>query len=53
MIVGLISDQTLLTVNTIELFGIVYLAIAYSRLRARIAYLEGRLHLGERDEKET
>jgi hypothetical protein len=55
MIVGLISDQTLITINTIELLGIVYLAIAVSRLRARIAFLEGRLLRdapGEREEKE-
>jgi len=37
-----ISDQTLLTINTIELAGIVYLAIAVSMLRERISRIEGR-----------
>jgi hypothetical protein len=48
-----IRDATLITVNTIELVSIAYLAIAYSRLRARQAYLEGRLNgKSQREEKE-
>jgi hypothetical protein len=50
VIVARISEQTLLTVNTIELFGIVYLAIAVSALRERIAKLEGKAQQRERDE---
>jgi len=40
---SLIKDETLLTINTIELVGIVYLAIAVSYLRERISKLEGRV----------
>jgi hypothetical protein len=40
IILGAIPDQALITVNTIELFGIIYLAIALSSLRERIAKSE-------------
>ena len=46
-----ISDDVLVTVNTIELLGIIYLAIAVSMLRERIARLEGRL-TGKLEEEE-
>ena len=52
MILGRIADQALITINGLEILGIVYLAIALSRLRARIAYLEGRLGIGQREEAE-
>jgi hypothetical protein len=39
---GFISDNTLVTINTIELVGIIYLAIAVSLLRERIGKMEGR-----------
>lgn len=51
MIVGIVSDDVLITINTIELVGIIYLAIAVSMLRERIAKLEGRIEQGERDRK--
>ena len=40
--IALVSDDVLLTINTIELVGIVYLAIAHSGLRERVSKLEGR-----------
>jgi len=40
--VGIIPDEALLTINTIELVGIVYLAIAVSYLRERISKMEGK-----------
>lgn len=36
------AEATLVTLNTIELAGIVYLALAISSLRERIARMEGR-----------
>lgn len=44
MTLARISDETLWTINGLEILGIIYLAVAVSRLRARIAYLEGRLN---------
>ena len=38
-----IPDEALITVNTLELLGIIYLAIAVSKLRERIARMEGKL----------
>jgi hypothetical protein len=35
------AEATLVTLNTVELAGIVYLAIALSALRERIARMEG------------
>ena len=43
MLVGVSADDVLGTLVTLELLGLIYLAIAVSRLRARIAYLEGLL----------
>ena len=40
--IALIKDDVLVTVNTLELVGIVYLAIAVSYLRERISRMEGR-----------
>lgn len=44
MIVGLttLPDEFLLTINSLEILGIIYLAIAISKLRAEIARLQGR-----------
>lgn len=36
------AEATLVTLNSIELAGIVYLALAISALRERIARMEGR-----------
>jgi hypothetical protein len=38
-----IPDEALITINSLEILGIIYLAIAVSKLRERIARLEGRL----------
>jgi len=45
-----IPDQALITINTLELLGIIYLAIAVSKLRERIAHLEGKIDQRERDD---
>jgi hypothetical protein len=37
-----IPDEALITINSLEIIGIVYLAIALSYLRERISKLEGR-----------
>jgi hypothetical protein len=46
-----IPDEVLISINGLEILGIIYLAIATSTLRERIARLEGRLN-GHRPEKE-
>lgn len=38
-----LPDEFLLTLNSLEILGIIYLAIALSSLRASVARLEGRL----------
>lgn len=42
MIVGLIKDEILVTINSLEILGIIYLAIAVSKLRERLSNLQGR-----------
>ena len=42
MILGLISDEILYTINSLEILGIIYLAIAVSKLREKLARLEGK-----------
>jgi hypothetical protein len=49
-LLGFIPDSALITINTLELLGIIYLAIAISKLRERIAHLEGKQEQRERDE---
>jgi len=39
---ALVSDDVLYTINSLEILGIIYLAIALSKLRERIAKMEGR-----------
>ena len=46
-----ISDQVLQTINSIELLGIIYLAIAVSNLRSQISRLEGKLEQRDHDEE--
>lgn len=46
-----IPDEALITVNTVELFGIVYLAIAVSKLRERISRMEGKNEQREHDDR--
>ena len=44
-----IPDDVLVTMNSLEILGIIYLAVAVSKLRSDIARLEGRLQQRERD----
>lgn len=44
-----IPDEFLISINSLEILGIIYLAIAVSKLRADIARLQGRLQR-ERDD---
>jgi hypothetical protein len=37
-----IPDEALITINSLEILGIIYLAIAVSKLRERIARLEAK-----------
>ena len=48
---ALIPDSALITLNSLEILGIIYLAIALSKLRERIAKMEGKIeqHLDELD----
>jgi len=39
---ALVSDDVLYTINSLEILGIIYLAIALSKLRERIAKMEGK-----------
>jgi 2-methylisocitrate lyase-like PEP mutase family enzyme len=51
LIVARISDEALITVNSLELIGIIYLAVAVSFLREKIARMEGKLE-GKREEEQ-
>jgi hypothetical protein len=44
-----IPDDVLITINSLEILGIIYLAVALSKLRSDIARIEGRLQQRERD----
>ena len=44
-----IPDDVLITINSLEIIGIIYLAVAVSKLRSDIARIEGRLQQRERD----
>jgi len=47
--VAVLPDEFLLTLNSLEILGIIYLAIAVSKLRADLARIEGRMDArGER-----
>jgi len=39
-----IPDEALITINSLEILGIIYLAVAVSKLRERIARMEGERH---------
>ena len=43
-----IPDEALLTINSLEILGIIYLAVAVSKLRERIARMEGKTEQKER-----
>jgi hypothetical protein len=49
---ALISDEVLVTVNSLEILGIIYLAIALSKLRSDIARLEGKNEQRDRNHKD-
>jgi hypothetical protein len=49
-VLALVSDDVLYTINSLEILGIIYLAIAVSKLRERIAKLEGKTEQRERDD---
>ena len=42
-VIAVLPDEFLITINSLEILGIIYLAIAVSKLRADIARLEGRV----------
>jgi hypothetical protein len=44
-----IPDEALITINSLEILGIIYLAIAMSKLRERLAKMEGREEQRNRD----
>ena len=44
-----IPDEALITINSLEILGIIYLAVAISKLRERIARLEGKDEQHQRD----
>ena len=47
MLLGITSipDEALITINSLEILGIIYLAIAMSKLREKIARLEERTRI--------
>ncbi len=47
--IAAIPDEVLISVNTLELVGIVYLAVAISALRERLSHMEGKNSQRERD----
>jgi hypothetical protein len=44
-----IPDEALITINSLEILGIIYLAIALSKLRERLAKMEGREEQRDRE----
>jgi hypothetical protein len=49
VIVALVKDEVLWTINSLEILGIIYLAIAVSKLRERLANLQGQYDQRERN----
>ena len=47
-----IPDEALITINSLEVLGIIYLAVAVSKLRERISRLEGRYDQREQNHKD-
>ena len=45
-----IPDEALITINSLEILGIIYLAIAVSKLRERLAHMEGKAEQRERED---
>jgi hypothetical protein len=48
-VLAAISDDVLISINTIEMVAIVYLAIAIATIRERISRIEGKLEQRDRD----
>jgi hypothetical protein len=48
-----IPDEALITINSLEILGIIYLAVAVSKLRERIARSEGKNEERERPKPPT
>jgi hypothetical protein len=44
-----IPDEVLISINGFEILGIIYLAVAVSKLRERLAKLEGKTEQKDRD----
>jgi hypothetical protein len=44
-----IPDEALITINSLEILGIIYLAVAVSKLRERIARMEGKTEQKDRN----
>jgi hypothetical protein len=44
-----IPDEVLISINGLEILGIIYLAVAVSKLRERLAKLEGKTEQKDRD----
>jgi hypothetical protein len=55
MVVGrtTIPDDVLISINSLEILGIIYLAIAISKLRADIARLQGRDEQRQRNHRDA
>jgi hypothetical protein len=47
-----ITDEALITVNSLEILGIIYLAIAISSLRSEISNLKGKFDQYTQNHKE-
>jgi hypothetical protein len=41
-VLAIVKDDVLYTINSLEILGIIYLAVAVSMLRERISKMEGR-----------
>jgi hypothetical protein len=50
-LLALVKDEVLWTINSLEILGIIYLAIALSKLRSDMAHLQGKLEQREHDEQ--
>jgi hypothetical protein len=53
MLLGALPDEFLLTLNSLEILGIIYLAIAVSKLRSEISHIQGILEGQQLAEKKN
>jgi len=49
-LLALVKDEVLYTINSLEILGIIYLAIAVSKLRSEVAHLTGRVEQHDREQ---